>query len=248
MHKLIFSESSSNYIQVVRLACMGGVAIYLESCVLRHAKTFVTKKNGVLTSCVSMCTSSLSFFQVLVDAEAFPVFYKYAVRRGQGSIELEEGPDRCASLEPGTTLTLYSFQAEMNSNVCITSMHFPAGMEKWKCSIDIAGCHGPAELPSPTHSPQYIWRFFPGGGQTENCTLAEKRPTHWGRPFQSASSGWSVPQRNVGLEVNLSLSLSLSLSVYQVFRLVGAQDEFAACFFLFFFVCVCAASPQAPAS
>jgi len=39
--------------------------------------------------------------KVLVDAEAFPVFYKYAVRRGQGSIELEEGPDRCASLEPG---------------------------------------------------------------------------------------------------------------------------------------------------
>jgi len=59
------------------------------------------------------------------------------------------------------------------------------------------------------------WASSPGGGQKENSTLAGEQQTHWGRPFQSAYSGWSVPTKKCGyFEVNLSLSLSLSLSLH----------------------------------
>ena len=44
---------------------------------------------------------------MIVEVGAFPIFYKYAVRRGEGCMELEEGPDRCVTLEPGMPFTRF---------------------------------------------------------------------------------------------------------------------------------------------
>lgn len=40
--------------------------------------------------------------QVVVDVEAFPVSYKYAIKTAEGCFELEDGPNRSATLEAGS--------------------------------------------------------------------------------------------------------------------------------------------------
>jgi len=61
------------------------------------------------------------------------------------------------------------------------------------------------------HLRSFIWGpgDFPWGRPNrEICTLAEKQHTHWGRPFQSALSGWSVPTKKCGTCKFTSLPLS----------------------------------------
>jgi len=53
-----------------------------------------------------------------------------------------------------------------------------------------------------------ISALFSWGGQTEKLYTGKKQQTHRGRPFQSASRGWSVPTKKCGhSEVNHPLSL-----------------------------------------
>jgi len=53
---------------------------------------------------------------------------------------------------------------------------------------------------------------FPEGGQTEKLCTREKQKAHWGRPFQSAHRGWSVPTKICGYFEGIS-SLSLLLPI-----------------------------------
>jgi len=67
------------------------------------------------------------------------------------------------------------------------------------------------------------WGCSPGEATQKCFTLAEKQQTHWGRPFQSAYCGWSVPtnfflavvfespRKKRGALKKLSLSLSAGI-------------------------------------